>query len=91
MFTTGKIYAKGNDSLVNIGIELCKKYFDDLTPDDVILDIGCGTGETTHFLAETTGAKVTGIDIIPDMIQHAKLNNFHENISYEVVDVQVTA
>ena len=90
MFTTGKIYAQGNSSQVNLGIELCKKYFVDLTPDDFILDIGCGTGKTTHFLARTTGAKVTGTDINPDMIQYAKLNNYHENICYEVVDAQVT-
>ena len=91
MYTTGATYARGNNCQVTDGIELCKKYLPDLTPDDVILDIGCGTGEITHFLAKKSGAKVTGIDKIPELIQYAKLNNGGANINYEVVDAQVKA
>ena len=83
------MYAKVNSFQVNSGRALCEKYLPDLTPDDVILDIGCGTGETTLYLAKISGAKVTGIDVNPDMIQYAKLNNYHENVCYEVVDAQV--
>ena len=89
MNTTGTIYARGNNSQVAKSVELCQKYLPDLTAGDVILDIGCGTGEVTHFLAERSGAKVTGIDNNPDLIQYAKLNNGHANIHYELVDAQV--
>ena len=89
MFSTGKMYVKVNSFQVNNGRALCEKYLPDLTPDDVILDIGCGTGETTRYLAKISGAKVTGIDVNPDMIQYAKLNNYEENVCYEVVDAQV--
>ena len=89
MYSSGAIYARGNSCQVTDGIEVCKKYLPDLTPDDVILDIGCGTGEVTKYLAESSGAKVTGIDNNPDMIQHAKLYNINANINYELVDAQV--
>ena len=89
MNTTGAIYARGNNSQVAKSVEVCQKYLPDLTSDDIILDIGCGTGEVTNFLAERSGAKVTGIDNNPDLIQYAKLNNDHANIHYELVDAQV--
>ncbi|MCO7126830.1 methyltransferase domain-containing protein [Sporolactobacillus shoreicorticis] len=37
-----------------------------------ILDVGCGTGATTVFLAEKLKADVTGIDLHPGMIKRAK-------------------
>ena len=88
MLTTGKIYAKGNEIQVSSGIELCKKYLSDLTSNDVILDIGSGTGETTQFLARR-GGKVTGIDNNTDIVCYAKEHNRGENISYEIIDAQV--
>lgn len=36
-----------------------------------ILDVGCGTGFFTILLAKE-GHQVTGIDLTPDMITHAK-------------------
>ena len=89
MFTTGEMYVKVNSFQVSNGRALCEKYLPDLTPDDDVLDIGCGTGETTQYLAKKSGAKVIGIDVNPDMIKYAKLNNYHENVCYEVVDAQV--
>ena len=88
MLTTGKIYAKGNDIQVSNGIKLCRKYLSDLTSDDVILDIGCGTGEITNFLA-TSGDEVTGIDKNFDIVQYAKQHSGGENINFEISDAQV--
>ena len=89
MYTTGAIYARSNNFQVTSSIEFYQEYMSGLTPDDVVLDIGCGTGEITKYLAESSGAKVTGIDNNPNLIQHAKLHNEHANINYELVDVQV--
>lgn len=38
-----------------------------------ILDLGCGTGQLTHQIAES-GADVTGLDSSPDMIGQARQN-----------------
>ena len=90
MYAPAAVYARGNTSQVTEGIELCQKYLPDLTPDDVVLDIGCRTGEVTKYLTERYSCKVTGIDNNPDMIQHVQLYNNDTNINYELVDVQVT-
>ncbi|MCQ2008408.1 MAG: class I SAM-dependent methyltransferase [Sporolactobacillus sp.] len=37
-----------------------------------LLDVGCGTGATTVFIAEKLHADVTGIDLHPGMVKRAK-------------------
>lgn len=51
-----------------------------------VLDLGCGTGITTKYIAEL-GAKVIGIDISPKLIQFAKRNSDHQNIEYRIGDI----
>ncbi len=51
-----------------------------------VLDLGCGTGITTKYIAEL-GAKVIGIDLSPKLIEFAKDNSFHENAEYRVGDI----
>jgi trans-aconitate 2-methyltransferase len=42
-------------------------------PGERILDLGCGTGQLTHKIAES-GANVLGLDASPDMIGQARQN-----------------
>ena len=51
-----------------------------------VLDLGCGTGITTKYIARL-GAKVIGIDISPKLIQFAKENSDHQNIEYRIEDI----
>jgi cyclopropane fatty-acyl-phospholipid synthase-like methyltransferase len=51
-----------------------------------ILDLGCGTGITTKYIAELN-AKVTGIDLSSKLIEFAKENSIHENIEYFADDI----
>jgi len=51
-----------------------------------VLDLGCGTGITTEYIAGL-GAKVTGIDISPRLIEFAKENSNHKNIEYLIYDI----
>jgi trans-aconitate methyltransferase len=41
------------------------------TPDERVLDLGCGSGELTSKIAET-GASVVGLDASPEMIEAAR-------------------
>ena len=47
-------------------VKLCN-----ISSDNCVLDVACGTGNTT-ITARRKGAKVTGIDIAPQMLTQAK-------------------
>ena len=51
-----------------------------------VLDLGCGTGITTRYIARL-GAKVTGIDLLPKLIEFAKENSDHKNAKYMIDDI----
>jgi ubiquinone/menaquinone biosynthesis C-methylase UbiE len=46
----------------------------DLSPGDVVLDVGCGTGLTFEYLEERVGptGRVIGIDVSPEMLAKAR-------------------
>lgn len=50
-----------------------------------VLDIGCGTGISSYFMA-SQGAIVTAVDLSEKLIEFAKQNSYHENITYLVAD-----
>ena len=51
----------------------------DLTNVKEVLEVGCGIGVLSAYLAEKYGWKVTGIDIDPEQIKKAKNNNRENN------------
>ncbi|MCD5323411.1 MULTISPECIES: class I SAM-dependent methyltransferase [Pontibacillus] len=55
------------------GFELSKQIFngEKLTSDLHVLDLGCGTGQSSEYIRDTFGCEVTGIDQHPIMIQKA--------------------
>ena len=55
-------------------------------PDMTILDMGCGTGIISKFMAQL-GGKVTAVDIAPKLIEYAKKESKHKNIKYICQDV----
>jgi trans-aconitate methyltransferase len=52
-----------------------------LTRDDVVLDLGCGTGQLTRVLAPRAGA-VLGMDPEPAMLAQARLATDEPNVSW---------
>ena len=44
----------------------------DLGPEDRVLELGCGNGAMAEYVAQKTGARVTGIDYIPEAIRQAR-------------------
>jgi SAM-dependent methyltransferase len=53
-----------------------------LQPDDLVLDVACGTGNLS-LPAARTGAQVTGIDIAPNLVSQAKTRAAAERLSIE--------
>jgi SAM-dependent methyltransferase len=54
---------------------------------NLVLDIGCGTGEFSRLLAKRFD-RVLAIDLSPKMIEVAKQNSRHyENINFQIADI----
>lgn len=51
-----------------------------------ILDVGCGTGQTSAYLAGTFGAKVTALDISKTMIEKAKHRMSMNNLQVDFIE-----
>jgi SAM-dependent methyltransferase len=43
-----------------------------LTGSEHVLDIGCGLGGTARYIADSTGCRVTGIDLTPEYVETAR-------------------
>ena len=52
-----------------------------------ILELGCGTGELAHELAELTQARITGVDLSPGFIACARENFQRVNLDFIVADL----
>jgi SAM-dependent methyltransferase len=57
-----------------------------LEPGKTVLDLGCGTGITSIFMARQ-GCKVTGVDFAENLIEYAKEHNSNKNTDYIVGDI----
>lgn len=57
-----------------------------ITPATRILEIGCGTGEVSYWMAEQTPAQVLGTDLCVPFIEDAKKKYQLPNLEYAVVD-----
>jgi len=60
-----------------------------LGPEDRVLDLGCGNGAMAAYIAQTAGARVTGIDYIPEAIRQAQERAAQdpERLSFYVGDI----
>jgi len=43
-----------------------------ITKDTTVLDAGCGVGLTASYVSKRFGAQVTGIDLLPEMVEKAR-------------------
>ncbi len=58
---------------------------DTTSPKD-ILEIGCGTGEVSFWLAESSNHRVLGTDLCAPFIEAARAQYARSNLNFEVVD-----
>jgi cyclopropane fatty-acyl-phospholipid synthase-like methyltransferase len=63
--------------------------FINLKPGDRVLDLGCGNGAMADYIAELTGAHLTGIDYIPEAIRQAnqRTRGRGKNLAFKVMDI----
>lgn len=54
---------------------------------DRVLDVGCGNGAVAHTVAQKTGARIVGIDLLEENIAAAKHKHDHPKVRYVVGDV----
>ncbi len=81
------ITALGNGSLHPGGfshtLEILRKL--SISPDDIVLDIGCGTGRTACHIAKTYGAHVFALDNSEKMLTKAKSRAVKEGVDVHFV------
>jgi 2-polyprenyl-3-methyl-5-hydroxy-6-metoxy-1,4-benzoquinol methylase len=58
----------------------------DLVGDKSILEIGCGTGEVSYWMAQQTGKQVLGTDLCIPFVEEAQKKLVLPNLSFEVLD-----
>lgn len=51
-----------------------------------ILEIGCGTGELAHMMAQNTDCKILGVDICAPFIEQARQNYRLPNLEFQILD-----
>lgn len=71
------------ESLRNMNRELVK--FAGIRPGTRILDLGCGTGESSVWLAEQLGAEVTGISASGAQVDDARAGAARRGMSHRVI------
>jgi ubiquinone/menaquinone biosynthesis C-methylase UbiE len=58
----------------------------------VVLDVGCGVGQTACYLARKYGCRVVGVDILPKMVERswerAKKEGLRDRVEFRVADAQ---
>jgi len=69
----------GGVGSINRLAELCK-----IRENSKVLEVGCGTGGNSCYLAQTYGCQVTGIDIAEHMIQKAQRRSEERNLAGRV-------
>ncbi|WP_374282460.1 class I SAM-dependent methyltransferase [Novosphingobium sp.] len=57
-----------------------------LEPDHSLIDVGCGAGRLARPLSEYLTGSYLGIDLVPDLIQHARKISARPDWRFEVID-----
>lgn len=71
----GETLRPGGFSLTEKGVQFCK-----ISPEDAVLDLGCGRGATVEYLFDKHGIRAAGIDPSAKLIGVAKKE--HNNADY---------
>jgi len=95
-FVPPSLYAKINGRHLALNNQLLQEYGPEIGPLDdgpLVVDFGCGTGETTAGIAQgdllpwLSRPKVLGLDLSPEMVQHCREEHGHiDNAKFRTFD-----
>src|SRR5262249_28613851 len=74
----------GFDSVGPIELALLRHY--GLRPDDSLIEVGCGPGRLSNPLASYLRGRYLGIDLVPDLVQHAQKTAGRTDWRFEIID-----
>jgi 2-polyprenyl-3-methyl-5-hydroxy-6-metoxy-1,4-benzoquinol methylase len=63
----------------------------DVNPAKKVMEIGCGTGYVSHYIAGRTNMQVIGSDLCKPFIEEARRKFVLPNLSYEILDFNEAA
>ncbi|OPY56108.1 MAG: Sarcosine/dimethylglycine N-methyltransferase [Pelotomaculum sp. PtaU1.Bin035] len=76
---TGSLHPGGFSHTLNVLQRLS------LSTNDIVLDIGCGTGRTACHIAKTSGAYVFALDNSEEMLHKSKYRASHEGVQVQFI------
>ncbi|GIY31494.1 juvenile hormone acid O-methyltransferase [Caerostris darwini] len=87
-----QLYSRASPFQVRDATQILGVYKKRMSPDDadIVLDIGCGSGDvTTNVLGPALGRfeLLLGVDKSRDMVEYAQEHCEHDNVFYEVLDI----
>jgi len=74
----------GFDQIGPILVGLLRHY--GLRPDDHLIDVGCGSGRLAKPLAAHLSGRYLGVDLVPDLVAHARQVAGRPDWRFEVID-----
>lgn len=75
------------------GFKLTEKILkgENISQEQKLLDVGCGTGITASYIAKEIGGKVTAIDLHPEMIKKARRRIEQEHLPIHLIQANAEA
>lgn len=85
--TVGMTKHMGGDAVTDELIDLCH-----IQPGQRVLDVGCGVGFSSCYIAEQTQTQLVGVDLRPDMVararEYAAEAGLPDRVTFRVADAQ---
>lgn len=69
---------------VIVGEELCEAA--DIVPDEAVLDVACGSGNTTLAAARRAWGNTVGVDYVPELLERGRTRASAERLEVEFVE-----
>jgi SAM-dependent methyltransferase len=84
-----KVWADGDFAMVGtpyviVGETLCERL--DIVPDERVLDVACGSGNTTLAAARRAWANTVGVDYVPELLERGRERAAAERLDVEFVE-----